>query len=78
MSFIYTVPPEKAVGPLKEIYEQDLKEDGFIANDDRALSLRPEATLAWRNLIKTIRSNMDLRRYELVTIAAASRLRCSY
>lgn len=78
MSFIYTVPPEKAVGLLKEIYDQDLKEDGYIANDDRALSLRPEAILAWRNLIKTIRSNMDLRRYELVTIAAASRLRCSY
>jgi hypothetical protein len=78
MSFIYTVPPEKAVGLLKEIYDQDLKEDGYIANDDRALSLRPETILAWRNLIKTIRSNMDLRRYELVTIAAASRLRCSY
>ena len=44
----------------------------------QAFSLRPAAYVAWENLIVSIRSNMDLRRYELVTIAAATKLRCSY
>jgi uncharacterized peroxidase-related enzyme len=34
--------------------------------------------VAWRNLIKSIIENMDTRRYELVTIAAAAKLHSSY
>jgi uncharacterized peroxidase-related enzyme len=34
--------------------------------------------MAWTNLLSTVRANLDVRRYELVTIVAASRLRCSY
>jgi alkylhydroperoxidase/carboxymuconolactone decarboxylase family protein YurZ len=29
-------------------------------------------------MAKAIRSKMDLRRYELITVAVAARLRCSY
>ena len=36
------------------------------------------ANAAYRALGKAIRSGMDLRRYELITIAVAARLRCSY
>ncbi|MEW6028559.1 MAG: hypothetical protein ACOYZ8_09440 [Chloroflexota bacterium] len=78
MVFIRTVPPEEAEGLLKEIYDGELKAQGYVASGTRTLSLRPEAFAAWENLIKTIRSKMRLRRYELVTLAAASALHCTY
>lgn len=78
MSYIQTVPHEEASGLLLELYEADLAANGFIPNYARAFSLRPEVYQAWRTLISSIKGNMDLRRYELVTIAAASKLRCSY
>jgi hypothetical protein len=78
MAFIRTIPPEEAEGELKEIYEDELKARGYIANGTITVSLRPEAFLAWENLLKTVRSKMRLRRYELVTIATAGALHCTY
>lgn len=78
MSYIQTVPHEEASGLLSELYKADLATNGFVPNYARAFSLRPEVYQAWRVLISSIRGNMDLRRYELVTVAAASKLRCSY
>lgn len=78
MTFIRTIPPEEATGTLREQYDRDLKANGYVTNYTQALSLRPEVLVAWRGLIGAIRANMDLRRYELVTVIAASRLRCSY
>lgn len=78
MAFIRTVPPEEATGALKELYEQDIGKHGFVPNYSRAWSLRPEVLAAWRQLLGAIRSKMDARRYELATLIAASRLRCTY
>jgi uncharacterized peroxidase-related enzyme len=39
---------------------------------------RPEVYEAWKTLNVAVRGNMDLRRYELATLAAARRLRSSY
>jgi hypothetical protein len=78
MAFISTVPPEDATDVLRQLYEQDLQSSGYVPNYTRAMSLRPEVIRAWRALSGAIRSNMDLRRYELVTIAAAAALRSSY
>jgi hypothetical protein len=78
MTFIQTIPDEQAAGTLQEMYAADLKSLGYIANYTKVMSLRPEAIAAWRNLIGTIRSNMRLRRYELVTFATALALRCTY
>src|SRR5512140_14537 len=78
MAFIQTVPAEQATDKLQELYNDDLHSLGYIANYTQAMSLRPEVNAAWRNLIGTIRSRMRLRRYELVTIAAAAALRCTY
>jgi len=78
MNFIQTVPAEQATDKLQELYNNDLQNLGYIANYTKAMSLRPDVTAAWRNLIGTIRSKMRLRRFELVTIAAASALRCTY
>jgi len=78
MAFIRTVPPEQATGVLGEHYDRDRQNLGYVANYTQAFSLRPEVFSAWRALLGAIRGNMDLRRYELVTVIAASRLRCSY
>ena len=47
-------------------------------NYDKALSHRPEVHEAYDRLGDLIKDGMDLRRYELATIAAARRLRSSY
>lgn len=78
MAYIRTVPPEDATGTIKEIYEEQIQKLGYIPNYHKVLSLRPEASLAWRNLQSTIRSKMRLRRFELVTFAAALALKCRY
>jgi hypothetical protein len=78
MAFIETIPPEKAEELLAELYAQDLRKHGFVPNYSQAWSLRPKVLEAWRSLLSAIRSSMDDRRYELVTILAAARLRCTY
>jgi alkylhydroperoxidase family enzyme len=45
---------------------------------ERAFEARPEVFAAWQQLNSSIKACMDLRRYELVTLAAARRLRSSY
>jgi uncharacterized peroxidase-related enzyme len=78
MTFIRTVPESEATGAVAQIYEADHEVNGFVPNFTRAYSLRPDVYMAWRELNAAIKANMDLRRYELATIAAARRLRSSY
>jgi len=47
-------------------------------NYERAFEGRPDVYAAWGELNAAIKANMDLRRYELATLAAARRLRSSY
>lgn len=47
-------------------------------NHERAFAERPEVYAAWQQLNGAIKAGMDLRRYELATLAAARRLRSSY
>jgi uncharacterized peroxidase-related enzyme len=76
--FIETVPEADAAGQLAELYEADRAALGDVANYTRAFSLRPGVYAAWRTLNLEIRGGMDLRRYELATLAAARRLRSTY
>lgn len=78
MPFIRTILPAEAEGKLQEIYQHELQTQGYIANGTMTLSLRPEVFEAWEHLLKTIRSKMRLRRFELVTIAASGALHCTY
>jgi alkylhydroperoxidase family enzyme len=50
----------------------------MATNYERAFESRPEVYAAWGELNAAIKAGMDLRRYELVTLAAARRLRSSY
>ena len=47
-------------------------------NFERAFEARPDVYAAWRGLLTAITANMDQRRYELATFAAAQRLRSTY
>lgn len=76
--FIQTVQESEAEGKLREIYEGDRKTLGYVPNYASVFSLRPEVLEAWRSFQGSIRKNLRLRRYELVTLAAASALNCRY
>ena len=47
-------------------------------NFELAFAARPEVYAAWGQLNGAVKAGMDLRRYELATLAAARRLRSSY
>jgi uncharacterized peroxidase-related enzyme len=78
MPFIETVPKDQAPPVLAELYEADRVKFGYVPNLTRAFSLRPGVYAAWRELIGAIQAGMELRRYELATVAAARSLRSSY
>jgi hypothetical protein len=78
VAFIQTIPEEEATGLLRDLYDSRLEKRGYVPNYLKTLSLRPGVYEAWVNLQNSIRKNMRLRRYELVTIVAAARLGCTY
>jgi uncharacterized peroxidase-related enzyme len=78
MTFIHTIPPEEATGAVAELYAAEVQSGGKVDNGIQAFSLRPAVHVAWQHLRDSIQANMDARRYELVTLAAAASLRCSY
>jgi uncharacterized peroxidase-related enzyme len=78
MTFIETVAEGEATGATAELYAAEEEAFGFLPNFVRAFSLRPEVYFAWKQLNGAVKAGMDLRRYELATLAAATRLRSSY
>lgn len=76
--YIHTTSEADAEGKLREIYEGDRKSLGYVPNHARVFSLRPDVLEAWRAFQGSIRKNLRLRRYELVTLAAAMELKCRY
>lgn len=71
MSIIETIPESAAEGPVARIYADDLQAMGYVPSHTRAMALNPEALFAWRALQTAIAGSLGLRRYELVTLAAA-------
>src|SRR4029077_14737255 len=78
VTFIETIPPEQADPALTDIYDASRAALGHVPNFAQAFSLRPDVYVAWQQLNGAIKDNMDLRRYELATVAAARELRSSY
>ncbi|RIH86159.1 hypothetical protein Mterra_01510 [Calidithermus terrae] len=78
MAFIETVPVDQATGEVRAMYERAQANLGYVPNYAKVFSLRPEVMGAWSGLLASIRGHMDLRRYELVTLAAARALHSSY
>lgn len=62
----------------RELFDTDLAQRGYVPNFTRLFAHRPGVYKAWRALVGEVAGNMDERRYELATFAAARRLRSSY
>ena len=71
MSFLHT--PENS-----DAYQADLAVNGYVANYTKLFALRPNVYAAWQALNGAVKEGMDLRRYELATLAAARALKSSY
>ncbi|WP_353712916.1 carboxymuconolactone decarboxylase family protein [Arthrobacter sp. K5] len=71
MTILKMTPEAEASGLTAEIYDDDRRSLGYVPSHTKAMSLNPEAYMAWESLIKAISSSLGLRRYELVTLAAA-------
>jgi uncharacterized peroxidase-related enzyme len=76
--FIETIPEHEATGPVAELYDADRDRLGYVPNFTRVFAHRPAVYAAWKQLSAAIAEAMGERRYELVTLAAARRLRSSY
>jgi uncharacterized peroxidase-related enzyme len=69
---------EKSSAEVAAAFERDRAAQGYVANFTKVFARRPAVYEAWRGLNASIKASMDLRRYELATVAAARRLRSSY
>jgi len=78
MSILKVQSESEATGLTAEIYQADLKSMGYVPSHTKAMSINPEAYKAWQALIKAIVSSLGLRRYELVTLAAAQAIGSSH
>ncbi len=76
--FITPVPEESAPDEVAAMYAGDRERWGFLPNFTQAFSHHPDAYAGWMHLITAIRRNMDLRRCELATLAAARTIRTTY
>jgi len=71
MAFIDTIPDSEITDEIRAMYARQESFWGFVPNYARVFSWRPELMLLWANLQNGIKRNMDKRRFELVTFAAA-------
>jgi uncharacterized peroxidase-related enzyme len=78
MAFIKSISEEQAENMVLEQYQAAQKSMGYVPNYVKTFSLHPEVYDAWTKFIGTIRTKMRMRRYELVTFAAAMSLECTY
>ncbi|MEU8660433.1 carboxymuconolactone decarboxylase family protein [Actinoplanes philippinensis] len=60
------------------LYDADRERMGYVANYSRVFALAPDVQAGWAGLSKSLRSAMDPRRYQLVTLAAARRIGSRY
>ncbi len=77
MAFISTPGPE-AGDATAAMYVSAEESYGYLPNMYRIFGHRPEVMEQWGALLASIRGHMSLRRYELVTLAAARELKSSY
>ena len=75
MPFIDTIPDDEISDEVRAMYERQQSFWGFVPNYAKVFSWRPELMGLWAQLQAGIKRNMDKRRFELVTFAAAATLR---
>jgi uncharacterized peroxidase-related enzyme len=75
MTIIHPIGDDEATGVAAELFEQDRAGLGYVPIHSRIMAINPEAVRAFESLVRAATAQMDLRRYELVTLAAAGALR---
>ena len=78
MAFIEMIEEGEASGGVAEMFEAHRGQLGYVPNFARLFAQRPAVFKAWLQLKDAITGEMDPRRYELATLAAARALRSSY
>lgn len=77
MTFIETPAPSVS-RKTAEMYRKAEESYGYLPNMYRTFGHRPDVMESWSALLVSLRGNMEARRYELVTLAAARALKSSY
>jgi uncharacterized peroxidase-related enzyme len=75
MAFIDTIPDSDINADVHAMYERQKSFWGFVPNYARVVCYRPEIMGLWAQLQAGLKRNMDKRRFELITFAAATTLR---
>lgn len=75
MTALRTPDETEVDGDAAELYAADLRTLGYVTSHTRVTALNPEAVHAFEQLIRAIVPSLGMRRYELVTLAAAGALR---
>ena len=78
MPFIQTTPVHQAKGAVRAMYQKQQAKFGYVPNYAKVFSHRPELMSLWAELLAGIRREVDPRRFELVTLAAAHASQNSY
>lgn len=68
---VQTPDLDAATGHVAEMYDSDLRHDGFVFAYTRAMAVNPEAHQAFEALIRAIVPSIGVRTYELATLGAA-------
>jgi len=71
MTILRTAADDEVTGLAAELYAEDLEDFGYVPPHTRAMALNPEAVRAFEALIRSVAPGLGMRRYELVTLAAA-------
>ena len=71
---VSTPDVEQATGHVADMYQADLREDGFVFAHTRAMAVNPDAHQAFEALIRAVLPSIGLRTYELATLGAARAL----
>ena len=69
MSIIST--PDDTDAAVADLYASEIADLGYVPSHTRAMAVNPEAFRAFQQLVRTIVSQLGVRRYELATLAAA-------
>jgi uncharacterized peroxidase-related enzyme len=78
VAFIKTTAPDEASGDARAMYARQQERYGYVPNYAKVFCDRPDVMNLWADLLSGIRRNVDSRRFELVTLAAALELGSSY
>lgn len=78
MSWIGTPQGASDTGTVAGARPSGQAAGGPVPNHARVFAQRPAVLAAWQQLNGAVKAGMDARWYELATVAAAVRMRCSY